>query len=55
MNAVGFFSYSSERERAEKSKAFDECDVDRIFGFERVYDRKHLWECRANCVNGIII
>ena len=36
-----FYSYSTDKERLEKTEAMEQYDADRCFGFERVYDRQH--------------
>ena len=38
---TAFFSYATDKERLDKMEAFQKIDADKIYGFERVYDREH--------------
>ena len=41
---TAFFSYATDTERLEKSEAMQKYGADRTFGFERVYNREHLFK-----------
>ena len=41
---TAFFSYATDTERLEKSEAMQKHGADRCFGFERVYNREHLFK-----------
>ena len=40
---TAFFSYSTDKERLEKTEVLEQYDADRCFGFERVYGREYLF------------
>jgi hypothetical protein len=40
---TNFFSYATDKERFEKTEAMEQYNTDRCFGFERVYNREHLF------------
>ena len=41
---TAFFSYATDKERLEKTEAMAQYNADRCFGFERVYNREHLFK-----------